>query len=170
MENLLCLEFKDGRLVVSPPRNAEMNANSLRVYVRRLWQSAALRRVVGVSAGALVLSGCAVSMAIEQPGKKNLDVLEVGTPRRDVLAELGVPSSTRWVHRRRVDVYRFVQGYSRGARAGRALAHGTADLLTAGVWEVAAMPAEGYFSGESLAYEVLYDDSARVLRTRPIDP
>ena len=152
------------------PKISKLSANSARVYSRRFLDWDAIRVPCVAIAGALGLSGCAVSMAIDQPGKKNLEVLEVGTPRRDVLAEFGAPSSTRWVNRRRVDVFRFVQGYGKGARVGRALAHGTADFFTVGVWEVAAMPAEGYFSGEKLAYEVLYDDSARVLRTRSIPP
>ncbi|RFC42441.1 MAG: hypothetical protein DVB28_001885 [Verrucomicrobia bacterium] len=118
----------------------------------------------------LGLSGCAVSMAVQQPGKKDLSVLECGTPRPLVLAELGMPSSSRWVAKKRVDVFRFVQGYSPGARAGRALAHGTADFFTAGFWEVAATPGEAYFSGENLAYEVLYNDRDRVLKTRVITP
>ena len=97
-------------------------------------------------------------------------MLEAGTPRPLVLAELGRPSASRWVKKKRVDVFRFVQGYSQGARAGRALAHGTADFFTAGIWEAAATPGEAYFSGENVAYEVLYDDNARVLQCRSIAP
>lgn len=115
-------------------------------------------------------TGCAVSMAIEQPTKKNLAVLETGTPRALVVAEFGRPVASRTVKKRRVDSYRFVQGYSTGNRAGRALLHGAADMATIGLWEVAAMPAEGYFSGENFACEVLYDDQDRVLRWRAVEP
>jgi len=118
----------------------------------------------------LVFSGCAVSMAVQQPGKKDLSVLESGTPRPMVLAELGMPVSSRWVNKRRVDLFRIVQGYSQGARVGRALAHGTADFFTAGVWEVAATPGEAYFSGENLVFEVLYDENGRVFRMRSVAP
>ena len=142
----------------------------MRNFVLRQWVCSLGTRFGAAIACGLAVSGCAVSMAIEQPTKKNLGVLEVGTSRNEVLAELGRPASTRWVRRKRVDVFRFVQGYSKGARAGRALAHGTADFLTAGMWEVAATPAEGYFSGENVVYEVLYDQNQRVLRTRSIDP
>ena len=141
-----------------------------RFFAGKLGVLKAVVRACACVASVGALSGCAVSMAIEQPHKKNMEVLAVGTPRRNVIAELGRPVSTRWVNERRVEVFRFVQGYSKGARAGRALAHGTADFFTAGFWEVAATPAEGYFSGEALAYEVLYDEASRVLKTRPIDP
>ncbi len=114
--------------------------------------------------------GCSVSMAVEQPGKKNLSVLEPGTPRRLVVAEFGRPYASKRVHEKRLDSYRFVQGYSRGQKAGRALLHGAADMVTAGVWEIAAMPAEGYFSGTDFACEVLYDAQDRVLKWRRLTP
>jgi hypothetical protein len=69
-----------------------------------------------------------------------------------------------------VDSYRFVQGYSKGQKAGRALLHGAADMVTVGVWEIAAMPAEGYFSGKEFACEVLYDEQDRVVKWRSVTP
>ena len=46
-------------------------------------------------------TGCAVSMAIEQPTKKNLSVLDPGTPRALVVSEFGRPVATRTVKKRR---------------------------------------------------------------------
>ena len=40
------------------------------------------------------LNGCAVYMAANQPDKKDLEVLKVGTPRSVVVAELGAPIQT----------------------------------------------------------------------------
>ena len=117
---------------------------------------------------ALGFSGCAVSMAVEQPTLKNLDVLDVGTPRPMVLAEFGRPVQSRMVNHRRVDTFQFVQGYSRGERAGRAFLHGAADIATGGLWEIAATPAEGYFSGADFACEILYDEYDRVFRWRTV--
>ena len=37
---------------------------------------------------------CSVYMAAKQPEKKNLEVMQVGTPRSRVLAEFGQPVST----------------------------------------------------------------------------
>lgn len=124
----------------------------------------------GASALLLVGSGCAVSMAVAQPSKKNLDVLEVGASRERLIAEFGFPASTRWINQRRVDRFTFVQGYSRGQRAGRALAHGAADFATGGIWEAIGTPAEGQFSGDYVAYEVFYDEQNRVRRFQEVDP
>jgi hypothetical protein len=118
----------------------------------------------------MTLTGCAVSMAVDQPTKKNLDLLEAGASRSCLIAEFGMPASTRWINKRRVDRFEFVQGYSRSLRAGRALAHGAADLATGGVWEAVATPAEGHFSGKHVAYEVSYDEQNRVRRFREVDP
>jgi hypothetical protein len=40
----------------------------------------------------LCSSGCSVFMAIDQPGKKNVDLFRVGTPRSVLLGEFGAPA------------------------------------------------------------------------------
>ena len=60
------------------------------------------------------------------------------------------------------EIYRFVDGYSAGAKAGRAVFHGTADLFTLGLWEAIGTPTEGIFNGDEMAYEVSYDENDRV--------
>jgi hypothetical protein len=103
-------------------------------------------------------------MAIEQPDKKDLSLFAPGTPRKKLIAEFGMPKTSKLVGLQRVDVFTFIQGYSRAARAGRALAHGAADVATGMLWEVAGTPAEVMMSGEKLSYEVLYDEHDRVVR------
>jgi hypothetical protein len=110
------------------------------------------------------LAGCSVFFAATQPPRKNLGLLAPGTPRSALIAEFGVPARSRLVNFNRVDVFSITQGYSKGARAGRALVHGTADVLTGGLWELAGTPAEMYFEGENMTYEVSYDAQDRVLR------
>ena len=78
-------------------------------------------------------NGCSVYMATKQPEQKNLDVLSVGTPRAHLLAELGQPTVTEMRDDKRVDVFSFVQGYSKGAKAGHAIWHGVADVFTLGL-------------------------------------
>lgn len=117
----------------------------------------------------LGLSGCAVTMAIEQPEKKDLSLFAPGTHRKQLISEFGMPKTSKLVGLRRIDVFTFVQGYSRGARAGRALAHGAADVATGMLWEVAGTPAEVMMSGEKLSYEVLYDEHDRVIRVGQIN-
>ena len=107
-------------------------------------------------------NGCSVYMATRQPDKKDLDVLAVGTPRAHLLAELGQPTVTEMRDDKRVDVFSFVQGYSKGAKTGRAVFHGVADALTLGLWEVVGTPTEASFTGEKVAYEVTYGESDMV--------
>lgn len=107
-------------------------------------------------------NGCSVYMAATQPTQKNLDVLSAGTPRSLVLAEIGQPQASEMKDGKRVDVFSFVQGYSKGAKAGRALFHGAADVFTLGLWEVLGTPTESIFTGEKVAYEVTYDTSDKV--------
>jgi len=117
----------------------------------------AMIMVVGV-----VTSGCAVVMAAKQPSKKEIGLLAPGVPRNLVLAELGQPVATETRTGKRVEVYSFVQGYSKGARVSRSIAHGAADVLTFGLWEAIGTPTEAIFDGTRVAYEVTYDTSDRV--------
>jgi hypothetical protein len=109
----------------------------------------------------LLSSGCAVFMAAKQPDKKNVDLFRVGTPRSMLLAEFGMPTVSELRDGKKHEIYKFVQGYSVGAKAGRAVFHGAADVFTFGLWEVIT-PIEGTFSGDEMAYEVRYDDESRV--------
>jgi hypothetical protein len=61
-----------------------------------------------------------------------------------------------------VDVFSFTQGYSKGAKTGRAVFHGAADVLTLGLWEVVGTPTEAVFDGRQVAFEVTYDASEKV--------
>jgi hypothetical protein len=111
-----------------------------------------------------LLSSCSVFIAANQPGKKDLSILVAGTPRSRILSEFGQPISSRLVGNRRIDLFSFTQGYSKEAKAGRAFAHGAADVVTGGIWELAGTPTEVVFSGKKLSFEVTYDFSDRVER------
>lgn len=54
------------------------------------------------------------------------------------------------------------RAYSTGAKAGRAVFHGAADLVTLGLWEIVATPTEGAFSGDEMVYRVRYDANENV--------
>ena len=87
--------------------------------------------------------GCSVYMAANQPDKKDVSVFNVGTPRTHVIAEAGSPRYTKEnADGTLTDTFVFVQGYSSGSKAGRALFHGAADFLTLGLWEVIGTPVE----------------------------
>ncbi len=63
-----------------------------------------------------------------------------------------------------MDLFAITQGYSKEAKAGRAFAHGAADVVTGGIWELAGTPTEAVFSGKSISYEITYDSFERVAR------
>ena len=103
------------------------------------------------------LSGCSVLMAAKQPGRKSVKLFKPGTPRKTLLAEFGYPAESGARAGKRYEVFRFTQGYSLGARAGRAALHGAADVLTLGLWETVGTPTEEAADGAEMAYGVLYD-------------
>ncbi|MBI5047060.1 hypothetical protein HZC07_05015 [Candidatus Micrarchaeota archaeon] len=103
------------------------------------------------------LSGCSVIMAVKQPDYKDLNVLNKGTPRSRVVAELGAPILTEERESKKVDVFSFKQGYGKGNKTVRALFHAAADVWTFGLWEIIGTPAEGIASGRKIKAEVTYD-------------
>lgn len=109
------------------------------------------------------LSGCAAVKAARQPDKKNLGVLHEGTPRAQVIAELGAPTYTKPKPDGSVeDVFAFKQGYTKGMKMGRAFVHGAADVATGGLWEVIGIPAEIWADGTDVQVLVTYDQDERV--------
>ena len=108
------------------------------------------------------LAGCSVFMAAKLPDKKNLEIFTTGVPRQVVLAEMGLPSSYEDRSGVRSEVYKFKQGYSQEAKISRAVLHGTADILTFGLWEAVGTPTEYYFSGTDTIVLVTYDRNDRI--------
>ena len=107
--------------------------------------------------------GCSVYMAANQPDKKDVSVFNVGTPRTHVIAEAGSPRYTKEnADGTLTDTFVFVQGYSSGSKAGRALFHGAADFLTLGLWEVIGTPVEAVADGTEVQVEVFYDANEKV--------
>jgi hypothetical protein len=108
------------------------------------------------------LAGCAASKALKQPEKKNLSVLEAGTPRGAVFGELGEPYLSETHDGKKVDFYEFTQGYAETTKIARATLHGTASVVTLGLWEVFGNPTESFFDGTEVQLRVAYDHSDRV--------
>jgi len=108
------------------------------------------------------LTGCSVFMAAKLPDKKNLEVFTPGVPRQVVLAEMGLPANYEDRNGVRSEVYKFKQGYSQQAKISRAVLHGTADIVTFGLWEAVGTPTEYYFSGTDTIVRVTYDCNERV--------
>ena len=110
----------------------------------------------------LFITGCSVVMATQQPARRDLSVLTNGVDRSRVIAELGTPLTTEEKDGKKIDVFNIRQGYSTGAKAGRAIFHGVADVLTLGLWEVVGTPVEAIASGTDVKLSVCYDTNGRV--------
>jgi len=128
-----------------------------------------VKTLLFVSSVSFICSGCGVFMAAKQPSKKNTAIFRVGTPRSLLLAEFGLPMAGE-VRKdgRKYEIFAFTQGYSAGAKAGRAVFHGVADVVTWGLWEIIATPTEGIFNGTEMAYEVRYDEDDLVDQVIPL--
>jgi len=108
------------------------------------------------------LAGCSVFMAAQLPDRKNLEVFKPGVPRQVILAEMGLPTGYENRNGVRSEVYKFKQGYSQEAKISRAVLHGTADILTFGLWEAVGTPTEYIFSGTDMMVLVTYNGNDRV--------
>ena len=112
--------------------------------------------------------GCSVYMATKQPTKKNVELFATGTPRSEIIAEFGNPTTTEEQDGKIHDIFKFTQGYTDGAKTGRALFHGVADVFTLGLWEVLGTPIEASADGTEMAYEVIYNEDKRVEQVIPL--
>ncbi len=110
----------------------------------------------------LFIAACSVVMATQQPSKKDLSVLTNGVDRSRVIAELGTPLTTEEKDGKKTDVFNIRQGYSTGAKAGRAIFHGVADVFTCGLWEVVGTPIEAVANGTDVKVAVCYDLNNKV--------
>jgi len=108
-------------------------------------------------------------MAATQPGQKDLSLLSKGQPRAKLIAEFGPPQHTEMRNGQRVDIFSFIQGYHGAEKAGRAVLHGAADVVTLGLWEAVGTPVEGHFSGTKISAEVFYDSMDTVVEVRPLN-
>lgn len=124
---------------------------------------------VGLGMLPLTAPGCAAMKATQQPSKKNLSVLTPGTPRTHVIAEIGAPMWSEQRDGTTVDVFAFKQGYTKAAKAGRALVHGAADVATGGLWEVVGIPAESLADGKDVKVEITYDERRAVRSVEVIE-
>lgn len=108
---------------------------------------------------AFIIQGCASFMATSGPESKDLSVLEPGTHRYSVLAELGQPVvSEKNDYGNKVDVFKFRQGTHGSIKAAKALGYGAAAFLTFGLSELITSPVEGSLNkGAEMQLKVGYN-------------
>ncbi len=61
-----------------------------------------------------------------------------------------------------------MQGYSDGAKVGRAALHAAADVFTLGLWEVVGTPIEAVADGSEVQVEVFYDAEDNVKEVKAL--
>lgn len=120
---------------------------------------------------AATATGCSVFMAANQPSAKNVELFNQGTLRAQLIAEFGAPANTKKnPDGTACDIFTFTQGYSGGAKATRAIAHGLADVFTLGLWEVIGTPTEAILSGDNVSYQACYNKDDVVTKITLLTP
>ncbi|MBI5595460.1 MAG: hypothetical protein HY928_05155 [Elusimicrobia bacterium] len=89
-------------------------------------------------------------------------VLNTGTSRGTVLAELGAPSYSKEIDGGKLDTFSFDKGVSGGYKFGRGFFHIAADLFTVFLWEIVGWPIEKIAAGPNTMVEVGYDADEKV--------
>ena len=108
------------------------------------------------------VSGCSVFMAAKQPTAKNIELFKIGTPRDELIAEFGAPYISEENDGKQVEMFLFVQGYSKAVKTSRVIFHSVADVMTFGLWEIVGIPTEMAFNGNKMAFHVSYDANDHV--------
>ena len=114
------------------------------------------------------LSGCAVYKAAAAPPLKDLTVLNPGTARDRVIAELGPPVRTENTGDSRKDVFTFIQGYSKKSNNTLAAVIAVEDIATLGAAELAFREVQDDRTGKKVSVAVYYDASDVVTRSETI--
>ena len=124
--------------------------------------------VLGVFMAA-TLTGCSVGMALSGDENPELSVIKVGATRGEVELQLGEPIETQTAEGGgRIDTYEYEIGNE--PSAGRAVAHGVADVLTLGIWELVGTPIEAV-QGDKYQTKITYgpDDKVTHIDTEKVE-
>jgi len=88
-----------------------------------------------------ILSGCSAVMAASGQRESNLSAIQMGDTRNMVSVKIGQqPIRVQAKGKDLIEVYEVEKGNE--PSMGRALAHGTLDLFTCGLWEIVGTPLE----------------------------
>jgi len=95
----------------------------------------------------VLVGACSVVLATQGAPFKDVDLLQQGTKRTEILEEFGLPLRTKRVDDGgRFDYYRVRQGSPAAVRLGRAAGYAMANLLTFGAWELVGSDVERQFA------------------------
>jgi hypothetical protein len=127
--------------------------------------SKSLVRSVGILLIGLVAMtsmGCSIGINLTQPARKNLGVFEPGTPRENIVAEIGEPAWTGARNDQKKEIFAFKPGRYALDKAGRTFVYLVWDLGTLGFAEIFTTPAEVATRSRVRQMEVIYDPELRV--------
>lgn len=106
------------------------------------------------------LSGCSAVMAAKGKREANVSALQMGDTKNVVHAKIGYqPIRTQASGKKQIEIYEIEFGNE--PSMGRAIAHGTLDLLTIGLWEIVGTPLEAT-NGEKSYLILEYEDGKLV--------
>ena len=118
--------------------------------------------IVAVIIVAVMLSGCAVGMALSGKRTPNISNIRREMHRDEVIMTLGQPLKTMTKEDGgRVDEFKYQVGND--PSGGRAIGHAVMDLLTFGAWEIIGTPIEG-FQGKTNYITIGYDKDDKVIK------
>ncbi len=111
----------------------------------------------------IVTAGCSLVMETKRPEATDVSTVQKGTPRYQVTAVFGKPLQSYQVGGKDIDIF---QADPNGRHVGTKIAVNTfntaADVLTIGLWEVVATPAEMLTKHKLTTYVVTYDANQKV--------
>jgi hypothetical protein len=116
----------------------------------------------------LLLAGCSIAMALSGTPEPNFDAFEVGSTRKQVETQLGIPVTTQNLGEgKRLDIYRYEIGNSPNGH--RALMNLYIDLATIGIWELPGTIIEAMM-GQEEESRIIYGAEDRVLEIHGYRP
>jgi hypothetical protein len=115
---------------------------------------------------AAAIAGCSINRALDEPHKKDYEVLKPGSSRDLVRTELGQPLTS--VGRDDCDVFSFQKGSS-GWKYVRALGYGVLDVATLGASEIATNPTEAAVGKGKMRLRVCYDAKQNVVYSERLE-
>jgi hypothetical protein len=112
-------------------------------------------KLVAVALCSLQIASCSVGMALSGKDDPNLSLVKVGASRSVIESQLGEPKSVKVSRYNTICTYEYSFGDE--PDKSRAFMHGTLDVLTLGIWEIAGTPIEG-LRGNHYRTTIIYDN------------
>lgn len=115
---------------------------------------------------AMTSMGCSIGINLTQPARKDLGVFQPGTPRENIVAEIGEPAWSGERQNQKKEIFAFKPGRYALDKAGRTFVYLVWDLGTLGIAEIFTTPAEVATRSRVRKMEVIYDPDMRVLASQ----